>query len=185
MAKDRGKKHAQGGASRRSKPQAREGFGDDQGTRVGSPDPERGASKRARPGTQPVDRGIEGSILDTSSDSSDQDDAKGSMGAGAEAAAGLHGASRQSRPQARRTDVTNSATSTGQPQPGRPGSEPLEGTSQGHVSGYGGQGGEPRTSSDQREPTPASEPPSNQGSTSADARLGDEEAGDDFDGSRT
>lgn len=52
-------------------------------------------------------------------------------GAGNEAAAGIHG-----------TNAGGSGT--------RPGSEPLEERKNEHKSGYGGEGGAPRTSSDQR-----------------------------------
>lgn len=54
-----------------------------------------------------------------------------STGAGNEAAAGIHA-----------TNEGGSAV--------RPGSEPLENRENEHKSGYGGEGGEPRTSSDQR-----------------------------------
>lgn len=71
-----------------------------------------------------------------------------STGAGAEAAEGLHGAG-------------DTGTKAGKPEIGRnaqdqdsaasSGSEPLRGRTTEHKGGYGGEGGAPRTSSDQRE----------------------------------
>ncbi|MDQ6887839.1 MAG: hypothetical protein M3068_11150 [Gemmatimonadota bacterium] len=55
------------------------------------------------------------------------------------------------------------------------GSEAIEGRTQEHESGYGGRGGEPRTSSNERESV---ERPGQKGGGSARAHLGDEEAGD-------
>jgi hypothetical protein len=151
MADREKKKRSRSGSSGRGKPAGREGLGDDQGTRVGSPDPDQsGTSGYPGPSTGPTDKGIEGSIME---DSSGRGDAgEGATGAGAEAAQGVHAAS-GGREQERAGINT---TTTGQPQPGQPGwsgSEPLEGTSQPHTSGYGGEGGRPRTSSDQRELT--------------------------------
>jgi hypothetical protein len=57
----------------------------------------------------------------------------------------------------------------------------MRGSAQQHVSGYGGAGGTPKTSSDQREPTRKSEQPvggSRKRGSRAQGRLGDEEAGD-------
>jgi hypothetical protein len=50
-----------------------------------------------------------------------------------------------------------------------------------HVSGYGGAGGVPKTSSDQREPAPTQEQPlggSRKRGSRAQGRLGEEAAGD-------
>ena len=70
-------------------------------------------------------------------------------GAGAEAAEGTHGAMQDPR---RRTTRAWTPRPTRKPKKNaRRGSEPLTGREQEHVSGYGGKGGEPRTSSDQRE----------------------------------
>ena len=159
MADPEKKKRSRSGSSKRGKPAGREGLGDDQGTRVGSPDPDRSAdSGYAGPSTGPTDKGLEGSILDDSSGRGDDESSgrgaagEGVTGAGAEAAQGVQAASGGGREQERGGINT---TTTGQPQPGQPGwsgSEPLEGTSQPHTSGYGGEGGRPRTSSDQREP---------------------------------
>lgn len=62
---------AEPGSSSTRGGQSRRGFGDDQGTRIGSPTP--GAPRHAGPSTRPVDQGLEGSILDEdeTGDSSD------------------------------------------------------------------------------------------------------------------
>jgi len=71
------------------------------------------------------------------------DDQRGGVGAGAEAAAGLHGAkgAPADAPQGERVAGTD-----------RRGSEPLDRDRE-HKGGYGGEGGAPRTSSDDREPS--------------------------------
>jgi hypothetical protein len=65
----------------------------------------------------------------------------GGLGAGAEAATGVHGADGKGAQQhpARARDAE------------RPGSEPLDRDRE-HASGYGGEGGSPRTSAESREP---------------------------------
>ena len=74
------------------------------------------------------------------------DDEK-SLGAGSEAAQGVHGAQSGSDPGARpETGRGDDAAGTD-----RAGSEPL-GREREHLSGYGGHGGAPKTSSDAREP---------------------------------
>lgn len=104
------------------------GYGDDQGTRVGSPDQGvKGNREHRGPSTQPVSEGLEGSILNESKKE------KGKLGAGSEASEGIHEASPQ-----------------GGGQDDRAGSEPMRGSEHQHVSGYGGEGGKPKTSSDQR-----------------------------------
>ena len=149
----------------------REGYGDDGGARVGRPDAGR-ADERST-----SDSGMarlahnaggadaeEGSILDDEAgnaarggrsemraDGSRMDGSEGTLdkaqraqsgtpergsGAGAEAAQGVH--SRQGGQSAPRTDD-------------KAGSEPLEGRGREHKPSYGGEGGQPRTSSDQRE----------------------------------
>ena len=42
----------------------REGFGDDAGTRVGRPDPARGAERHTGPSSQPTKEGLEGAIFE-------------------------------------------------------------------------------------------------------------------------
>jgi hypothetical protein len=126
---------------------ADEGFGDDQGTRVGRPDPG-GASAAPSTGTGSPDA-EEGSILEgedsrrgmTASD-------RGSTGAGAEAAEGVHGAKREPR------ERSSAERAHGEPGRGEgaglSGSEPLRHRETEHKSGYGGDQGEPKKSSDQR-----------------------------------
>lgn len=98
----------------------REGLGDDQGTRVGKPEPGR----------------------------------SGSLGAGAEASEGIHGANGAREPgdqsslEGRTTGRENDGDSASDPA----GSEPLSRSTE-HRSGYGGSGGAPVSSSDQREET--------------------------------
>jgi hypothetical protein len=126
-----------------------EGFGDDGGTRVGRPDAPRRAEAAPSSGTG-VPGGEEGSILEGDSSrrgvtSSDQ----ANKGAGAEAAEGMH-ATKGKRPD------QSSAVEHAHGEPGRgegaglSGSEPLRHRETEHKSGYGGEQGEPRTSSDQR-----------------------------------
>jgi hypothetical protein len=141
----------------------REGFGDDGGTRVGRPDaPSPDDRSMARLSDESVQDEntprVEGSILDAKDDAS----ARGSQradgsdmssgtndqaqraqaGMGSEASRGVRGAQRGG---ASINGGTDEQTSD------RPGSEPLAGRQREHKSGYGGEGGEPRTSSDQRE----------------------------------
>ena len=57
----------------------------------------------------------------------------------------------------------------------------MRGAEQQHVSGYGGAGSAPKTSSDQREPAPNREQPlggSRKRGSRAQGRVGEEEAGD-------
>jgi len=135
----------------------REGFGDDGGTRVGKPD----AAREAAPSTNTDDSGLEGSILDGEDSARDTSTRatgsrggqlsegggqsrvqQASHGAGSEAAEGVRGAG------AANQDKPNKGAADGE----RAGSEPLD-RSREHKGGYGGEGGAPRTSSDQREPT--------------------------------
>jgi hypothetical protein len=124
------------------------GFGDEGGTRVGRPDP-------GRPGAAPstgtgVPVGEEGSILEgeesrrgmTASD-------RGSTGAGAEAAEGLHSA--KGRAETERSGVERAHGEPGRGEgAGLSGSEPLRHRETEHKSGYGGEGAEPKTSSHER-----------------------------------
>ena len=167
----------------------RGGLGDDQGTRVGSPDAgvrnAAGSPGNYRgPSTQPVKEGLEGSILDGASEGKGKG---GSTGAGAEASEGIHGASSR-RGESSRTSATNArsgsretSSSSTRATKDRSASEPMQGSEHQHVSGYGGAGGVPKTSSDQREPAQKGEPPlggSRKRGSRAQGRLGDEEAGD-------
>ena len=110
----------------------RKDLGDDQGTRVGRPD---------------------------SSDATRRNDSRGATGAGAEAAEGIHSADGGRDPGDRsalenqptgRADAQSSGKGNQEPT----GSEPLTDRETEHRSGYGGAGGHPVTSSDQREPNP-------------------------------
>ena len=136
----------------------REGFGDDGGTRVGKPDPAEHAGPST--GTAGDEGGLEGSILDDEStergtstrdtstrggqqaqgqqqsrvqQASHGDPHVGSLGGGGEAVQGMHAAGR-----------ADGGTD-------RAGSEPLD-RSREHKGSYGGEGGSPRTSSNEREP---------------------------------
>ena len=109
------------------------------------------------------------------------------MGAGSEASEGIHGASSR-RGETSRTSTTNARTASRDTPSSstritteRTGSEPMRGSEQQHVSGYGGAGGTPKTSSDQREAPGSDEQPlggSRKRGSRAQGRLGDEEAGD-------
>ena len=80
-----------------------------------------------------------------------------STGAGAEATEGLKAVSGQRGGEPTRSDK-NAVKPPAKPSADKmnhPGSEPLEQRTVEHESGYGGKGGEPRVSSDQREDTDA------------------------------
>ena len=112
----------------------RKGFGDDQGTRVGSPTPERDASLSERMGEGEEHRGGQ------------------STGAGAEATEGEHTrGKREAGDKSALEDVDTGRSRPDEATTGRAGSEPL-GREREHQSGYGGAGGSPKTSSDRREP---------------------------------
>lgn len=136
----------------------RKGFGDDGGTRIGRPDPAQGADRNPGPSTQPVKEGLEGAVFESDPDTSDRasrsasSSDRGPTGAGAEAAEGTHGAQGRRGPD-QRSSVDPSSSSTRGDADDRRGSEPLAGREDTHVSGYGGAGGRPKHSSDQREDT--------------------------------
>jgi hypothetical protein len=75
--------------------------------------------------------------------------------AGAEAAEGMEAVSGQRGGDPSRSEQGAVRKPTGKSAPTmqHPGSEPLEERTMEHESGYGGRGGEPRTSSDEREST--------------------------------
>ncbi|MBC7789408.1 MAG: hypothetical protein H7Z74_05660 [Anaerolineae bacterium] len=116
------------------------GYGDDQGTRVGKPKDNNRES--TGPSTRPVKEGLEGSILDS-------DQAQGKSGTSNQAA-GKGDTSGETQGKG-----GTSGTTTGKGGTSGAGTEaeaePVERTRE-HVSGYGGAGGTPKTSSDQREP---------------------------------
>lgn len=97
-------------------------FGDEGGTRVGKPD---------EPRRENLGAGGSASAAQNPGKPVNDDNGAGSTGSGSEAARGIHSANQGG----------NSA---------KPGSEPLERREAEHKSGYGGEGGAPRTSSDQR-----------------------------------
>ena len=108
-----------------------EGFGDDQGTRVGAPDQETPRQHSDSPTGRPERQ----------------------TGAGSEASEGMHNAKGEG--ERREDDATGlSSQETGRSAReggGRAGSEPLTEEGDQHRSGYGGAGGQPVTSSDERE----------------------------------
>jgi hypothetical protein len=110
-----------------------DGYGDDQGTRVGSPDQSASSSQadgESRPQRQ--------------------------TGTGSEASEGIHNARHEGgRDEEDRTGLTGKETGPGVRDGGsRAGSEPLAGGGEQHRSGYGGSGGKPVRSSDQRDEPP-------------------------------
>ena len=128
---------------------AREGFGDDMGTRVGRPDSGQ-SDGSARLASQSDDRGIEGSILDDSEQSRKAKSGQ-STGAGAEGAQSINNAESKPSGSTRGGSGGASAERSQKPSGDRTGSEPIEGRTHEHQGGYGGKGGAPRTSSNERE----------------------------------
>jgi hypothetical protein len=119
------------GDQRGTRPDA--GYGDDQGTRVGSPD-QRASSGQADGEARPPRK----------------------TGTGSEASEGIHNARQEEgRDEEDRTGLTGKETGPGVREGGaRAGSEPLAGEGDQHRSGYGGSGGAPVRSTDQRERPP-------------------------------
>ena len=97
------------------------------------------APRRSGPSTHTIDEGLEGAILDP-----DERPANRPMGAGAEAAEGMHGAG--SGEDGREGDDADAADgkSAEKDDPRQPGSEPLKHRDSTHSSSYGGEMGEPR-----------------------------------------
>lgn len=170
------RKDSKSGSARKPGQQkdAREGFGDDMGTRVGRPDPGTPDDRSmARPSENADDRGIEsgsrgGERSSMRADGSSTDTRRGETldhtqraesgtpergglsGMGGEASRGIHGAQHaESAPGAPAGAKIEKGTD--EQSPDRAGSEPLRGRQSEHESGYGGEGGTPRTSSDRRE----------------------------------
>lgn len=142
---------------------SREGFGDGQGTRVGKPD-----AGRSDEGGRMGAAGTDGNAGDRGvSRGADAVSADKSTGAGAEAAEGVHGLEEQGSGK-KPGDHRGKANAGSNDQ----GSEPLEGRNREHRSGYGGSGGEPVASSDQREPQePSGNTTSSSGSKAVDGPL--------------
>lgn len=126
---------------------SRDGFGDDQGARVGRPDQARRAplgdsNTHVGPSTDTSEHDLEGSVLAGAESRRNTDDEPGgSTGAGAEGAEGIHGAGEQK----------GTLDQEQREQAGMSGSEPLQDRGGQHKGSYGGEGGSPRVSSDQRE----------------------------------
>ena len=100
------------------------------------------------PSSQTDDRGLEGSILEGGNDKRTSAGQK-STGAGAEAAEGMH--ANEGRDQHDKSALTHKDTGrSGTGDEERNASEPMERTRE-HKGSYGGEGGSPRSSSDQRE----------------------------------
>jgi hypothetical protein len=124
---------------------SREGFGDDMGTRVGRPDQARRAplgdtQEHAGPSTGTSEHDLEGSILDGAETRRGTENSE-STGMGGEGAQGIHNVQQQ----------RGTLDQDQRQQSGMNGSEPLEGRGSEHKGSYGGEGGTPRVSSDQRE----------------------------------
>lgn len=122
------------------------GYGDDQGTRVGRPEPGRaGETPNEYPGVDERD-----SDTRRANDASASRTPRNAMGN--EAAEGIHGA-REGRDDGRdvRAPSSLSETETGRERvegAGRSGSEPLVERERESASSYGGEGGEPRVPPD-------------------------------------
>ena len=152
MADDGTTEGGRGSARARHQGEGRpdEGFGDEQGTRVGRPDASRTAAGPSS--TAGVTNGEEGSILDGEErrrgvPASD----RAQTGAGSEAAEGIHSGKGQGRDETERSGVEHAHGEPGRGEgAGLSGSEPLRHRETEHKSGYGGEKGEPKTSSDQR-----------------------------------
>ena len=99
------------------------------------------------PSSRTDDRGLEGSIL--AGDEGRTTAGSRSTGAGAEAAEGMHAT--EDRSQHDKSALTSKATGReGSGEEDRKASEPMDRHRE-HKGSYGGEGGVPRTSSDQRE----------------------------------
>ena len=118
-----------------------------QGGQSGAPREEFREGLTKGPSSRTDDRGLEGSIME------DEDKASGpggkATGAGAEASEGMHATGGQS--QHDKTALDSKITGReGSGEEERKGSEPMDRNKE-HKGSYGGEGGSPRSSSDQRE----------------------------------
>ena len=119
----------------------------DQGGKGGAAREEFNEGAGNGPSSRTDDRGLEGSILE--GDEGRTSAGGKSTGAGAEAAEGMHAT--EGRSQHDKSALTNKATGrSGSGDEERNASEPVDRTKE-HKGSYGGEGGVPRTSSDQRE----------------------------------
>lgn len=135
----------------------RKGFGDDQGTRIGAPTPGGERDRAPKPdhlNTSFRVSGVEGDVGHAGHVGDEGNEGDAETGIGAEAAEGMH-ASRERGPRHEKAagdvDTGRSRHDEATVDPDPAGSEPL-GREREHKSGYGGDGGTPKTSSDQREP---------------------------------
>ena len=118
-----------------------------QGGKSGAPREEFNEGANKGPSSRTDDRGLEGSVLE--GDAGRTSAGGKSTGAGAEAAEGMHAT--EGRSQHDKSALTNKATGrSGSGEEERNASEPMDRTKE-HKGSYGGEGGTPRTSSDQRE----------------------------------
>ena len=102
------------------------------------------------PSSNTSESDLEGSILDGDEGDNRTSAGSKSTGAGAEAAEGMH-AAEGGQSQHDKTALSSKGTGReGASEPDRKGSEPMERNKE-HKGSYGGEGGSPRTSSDQRE----------------------------------
>jgi hypothetical protein len=105
------------------------------------------AEGAAKPSSHTDDRGLEGSILEE--DEGRTSAGSASTGAGSEAAEGMHAADgRDEEDKSALTSRTTGRAGSGEEE--RTASEPMDRHKE-HKGSYGGEGGSPRTSSDQRE----------------------------------
>ena len=119
-----------------------------QGGKGGAPREEFNEGSSKGPSSQTDDRGLEGSILDDDKETRTSA-GKTSTGAGAEAAEGMHAS--EGRNQHDKSALTDKATGrSGSGDQERNASEPMDRTKE-HKGSYGGEGGAPRTSSNERE----------------------------------
>ena len=148
MARDTNDNRRADEGSKRGKHDPEPGFGDDQGTRVGHPDP--GGSAAAPSTGTGVPVGEEGSILEGESSRRGMTDSdRKSTGAGAEAAEGLRSAKGRSPRESSGVEHAHGEPGRGEGA-GLSGSEPLRHRETEHKSGYGGEKAEPKTSSEDR-----------------------------------
>ena len=119
-----------------------------QGGMGGAPREEFKEGSAKGPSSSTSESGLEGSILED--DDKRTTAGSKSTGAGAEASEGMHAADGGQSPHDK-TALTGKGTGReGASEPDRKGSEPMD-RNQEHKGSYGGEGGAPRNSSDQRE----------------------------------
>ena len=184
MAGDRGPPNGEGRhmAAERKKGSTGKGSGRASGRGGGGrSSPGRGAQSRSE-GSGRAGAGRSGNKSGAGRSASGGASSRGSAGAGSEAAEGIHGSSSR-RGESSRTSATGArspsrqtSSSSSRTTNDRSGSEPMRGSEEQHVSGYGGAGGTPKTGSQEREqPLGGSR---KRGSRGQGGRPADEEAGE-------